>query len=87
MMETKPAGIVVLVLAGWLDHPARPAWRTLDVLSEGRLMDGMNKFMLLDARARGFRGCADPANGELRVTLLAGEGPIQGWVLHSAWGR
>jgi len=43
MRDGKPTRMVVLMLVGWLGHLAGAAWRALEVLSEGRLMDGMNK--------------------------------------------
>jgi hypothetical protein len=46
-MEEKSTGMVVLMLAGWLDHPAGTDREALEVPPEGRLMDGMNKFTFL----------------------------------------
>jgi hypothetical protein len=40
-------------------------------------MDWMSKSTVLGTGARGFDGCAHPANCELRVTLRAGEGSIR----------
>ena len=38
--------------------PAGTTWQVLEVLAEGRLMDGMRKFTLLDDAMRGFGGAA-----------------------------
>jgi len=41
------------MLVGWLDHLPGAAWRTVEVLLEGRLMDGMSKFTLLGSGVKG----------------------------------
>ncbi len=50
-MEGKPTGML------WM-MPAGTTWQVLEVLAEGRLMDGMRKSTLLDDAIRGFRGTA-----------------------------
>ena len=77
-MEAKPTGIVVLMPAGWPGRPAATAWRAVEVLSEGRLMDGMSKFTLLGVSNPVLPGCFDSISGELTaVVTLADKGSTQ----------
>jgi len=78
-VETKPTGMVELMLPGRLGDSAGAAWKALEVLSEGRLMDQMNKFTLLDNAVRGFEGAAvGGGSGEAACWRRDGESP-DGW--------
>jgi hypothetical protein len=70
-METKPTGIVVLMLSGWQNYLARASWRTLEVLPESFSIGRMNKFTVLGGGVRLHQEYADPFIGKLRATVAA----------------
>lgn len=49
-------GMVGLVLLRWQGDPVSAAWRALEILSEGRLIDGKNRLTVLDACSGLHRG-------------------------------
>lgn len=58
-MKANPMGVLWIASAGWLNRLPGGAWRTLDVLPEGCLMERMNNFTLLDDAVQAFGGAAE----------------------------
>ncbi len=63
VMEVKPTGILWMTPAGWPDHLRRAARRVQKDLPEGRPVDRMNEFTLLDDTVRGVGGITGEGGG------------------------